>query len=72
MSGLGERGSRLRDVARQLEPPPVVPPFYVQTPDREMRAIGWYMRMKRGGSPIYLGHSAVTAEVFLLLELEER
>lgn len=72
MSGLGERGSRLRDVARQLEPPPAVPPFYVQAPDREMRAMGWYMRMKRGGDAIYLGHSAATAEVFLLLELEKR
>lgn len=65
MSGLGERGTRLRRVARQLDPPPAVPPFYVQVPDEECRAVGWYVRMERGGEPVYLGHSAIAAEVFL-------
>jgi hypothetical protein len=47
VSGLGERGERLRRVARALSSPPAVPPFYVQSPapdDEEVRAIGWYMR----------------------------
>lgn len=66
MSGLGERGSQLRRVARRLDPPPAVPPFYVQLPDDECRAPGWYMREIRDGEPVYLGHSASVAEVFLL------
>lgn len=69
MSGLGERGTRLRRVARRLEPPPAVPPFYVQVPDGEMRATGWYMRLERGGEAVFLGHNAVTAEIFLQAEL---
>lgn len=69
VSGLGERGSRLRAVARRLDPPPAVPPFYVQQPDEETRAIGWYMRLTRKGKAIYLGHSATAAEVFLQLQL---
>jgi hypothetical protein len=71
VSGLGERGSRLRDVARRLDPPPAVPPFYVESPDRETRALGWYMRMSREEDPIYLGHSATAAEVYLLREMEK-
>ena len=66
MSGLGERGSRLRAVARRLDPAPAVPPFYVESPDHEMRALGWYMRMTRDGEPVYLGHNAVVAEIFLM------
>jgi hypothetical protein len=66
VSGLGERGSRLRSVARSLSPAPAVPPFYVQSPEGEMRALGWYMRMTRRGEALYLGHSAASAEVFLL------
>jgi hypothetical protein len=69
VSGLGERGRRLRRLAHRLEPVPAVPPFYVQLPDREMRATGWYMRTERGGEPIFLGHNAVVAEIFLLGEL---
>lgn len=66
MSGLGERGTRLRAVAKKVEPPPVVPPFYVESPDGDLRALGWYMRMERKGPAIYLGHSAAVAEVYLL------
>lgn len=73
MSGLGERGSRLRSVARRLAEPPAVPPFYIQVPEGgELRAIGWYMRMTRDGEAIFLGHSAASAEVFLLRRLEDR
>lgn len=73
MSGLGERGSRLRRVARALEPAPAVPPFYVQTPDeRELRAVGWYMRRERGGEAVYLGHSAIAAELWLRGEFERQ
>jgi hypothetical protein len=71
VSDLGERGSRLRAVARRLEPSPAIPPFYVQTPEGDLRALGWYMRMKRDGEALYLGHSAASAEVFLLRLGEE-
>jgi hypothetical protein len=71
VSGLGERGTRLRRVARQLDPAPAVPPFYVQVPDEEeTRAVGWYMRRERGGEAIYLGHSAIAAELHLRRELD--
>jgi len=73
VSGLGERGSRLRRVARQLAPPPAVPPYYVQLPDEiEIRAVGWYMRKTRGGPPVFLGHSAAAAELWLRQEIEKR
>ena len=73
MSGLGERGSRLRRIARQLSSPPAIPPFYVQTPDElEIRAIGWYMRPTRKGEPVYLGHSAAAAEAWLRREIEQQ
>lgn len=73
MSGLGERGGRLRAVARKLEPPPAVPPFYVQAPDEvEIRALGWYMRETRGGPPVFLGHSAAAAELWLHQLLEKQ
>lgn len=73
MSGLGERGSRLRSLARQLSPSPAIPPFYVQAPDEiEIRALGWYMRRTRGGPPVYLGHSAAAAEHWLRTELERQ
>jgi hypothetical protein len=50
-----------------------VPPFYVQSPEGELRALGWYMRSTRGAEPTYLGHSAAAAEVFLLeLEREQK
>lgn len=72
MSGLGERGTRLWAVACRLEPPPAVPPFYVWNPDeREIRAAGWYMRQTPDGPPIFLGHSAAAAEVWLLQQLEK-
>jgi hypothetical protein len=73
VSDLGERGSRLRRVAKQLAPAPAIPPFYVQAPDEEeIRAIGWYMRRTRGGPPVYLGHSAAAAEVWLRRELDQQ
>jgi hypothetical protein len=73
VSDLGERGSRLRAVARKLKPPPAIPPFYVQAPDEEeIRAIGWYMRRTRGGPVVYLGHSAAAAEVWLRRQLDEQ
>jgi hypothetical protein len=73
MSGLGERGRRLRAVASKLEPAPAVPPFYVWVPDEsEIRAAGWYMRQTLDGPPIFLGHSAAAAEVWLLKQIEER
>jgi hypothetical protein len=66
VSGLGERGSRLRRIAAELSPAPRVPPFYVQVPDEvEIRAIGWYMRRTRKGPPVFLGHSAAAAEAYL-------
>jgi hypothetical protein len=70
VSGLGERGKRLRAVARKLAPAPAIPPFYVEAPDEEeIRAIGWYMRRSRSGPPIFLGHSASAAEAWLQREL---
>lgn len=73
MSGLGERGGRLRAVARKLEPPPAIPPFYVQSPDEEeIRALGWYMRRTRRGPPVFLGHSAAAAELWLHRQLDEQ
>ena len=72
MSGLGERGKRLRRSAALLDPAPAVPPFYVQVPDFETRAMGWYMRWTRDGEPVYLGHAAASAEVYLLRLGEEQ
>jgi hypothetical protein len=72
VSGLGERGTRVRRVAAQLQPPPIAV-FYVQTPDEvETRAVGWYMRLTRKGEPIYLGHSAAAAEQWLREQLPKR
>jgi hypothetical protein len=69
VSGLGERGTALRAVARKLDPPPEVPPFYVESPDEiELRARGWYMRMSRTEEPIFLGHSVTAAIVWLRTE----
>lgn len=66
VSGLGERGSRLRRIARDLEPAPAVPPYYVQVPDEiETRAVGWYMRRTRQAKPEFLGHSASAAEIWI-------
>lgn len=71
MSGLGERGRRLRSVASRLDSPPAVPPFYVWVPDEaEIRAIGWYMRETPDGPPIYLGHSAIAAEIWMRKQLD--
>jgi len=73
VSDLGERGSRLRRVARQLSPAPAIPPFYVQVPDEEeIRAIGWYMRRTRNGPAVYLGHSAAAAEVWLRRQVDKQ
>ena len=73
VSGLGERGSRLRRIARALEPAPAIPPFYVQSPDEdEIRAIGWYMRCTRKGPPVFLGHSAAAAEAWLRIQIAEQ
>jgi hypothetical protein len=73
VSDLGERGSRLRAVARKLKPTPAIPPFYVQAPDEEeIRAIGWYMRRTRAGPAVYLGHSAAAAEMWLRGQLDEQ
>lgn len=71
MSGLGERGSRLRRIAAQLKPPPIAV-YYVQVPDEvETRAVGWYMRPTRAAAPEYLGHSAAAAEAWLRKKLEQ-
>lgn len=73
MSDLGERGSRLRRVARDLTPAPAIPPYYVQVPDEvETRAIGWYMRRTRKGPVVFLGHSAAAAEMWLRRQLDEQ
>lgn len=70
MTGQGERGQRLRAVAAKLDPAPAVP-FYVQVPEEEeIRAIGWYMRETRDGPPIFLGHSAVAAEIWIRRQLD--
>lgn len=71
MSGLGERAGRLRRLAKGLDPVPAVPPFFVQNPelDPDTRAIGWHMRRERGDSPEYLGHNAISAELYLREEL---
>jgi hypothetical protein len=71
MTGLGERGRRLRALTTKLDPAPAVPPYFVQVPDEvETRAIGWYMRQTRDGPPIFLGHSAIAAEVWLRRRLD--
>ena len=70
MSGLGERGSRLRRIAAKLSPAPIAV-FYVQVPDEEeTRSVGWHMRMTRKGKPVYLGHSAAAAEAWLRAEID--
>jgi hypothetical protein len=69
VSGLGERGTRLRRIAGNLSPAPIAV-FYVQVPDEvETRAVGWYMRRTRKGPPEYLGHSAAAAEAWLREEI---
>lgn len=71
MSGVGERGKRLRRLAEQLQPAPVVKPYFVQLPDeRETRAIGWHMRVTRTEDPLFLGHSFIAAELKLREMLE--
>lgn len=66
MPGLGERGSRLRRLAAKLDPPPKLPPYFVQLPDEaDHRAIGWYMRLDSSSEPEFLGHSAISAEMYL-------
>ena len=60
---LRERGPRLRELAAALKP--AVPPYYVQRPDGEERAIGWYMRRVKSKEPLYLGHNSIVAEIFL-------
>lgn len=73
VSDLGERGSRLRRVARNLKPAPAIPPFYVQIPDEEeIRACGWYMRRTRGGPAVFLGHSAAAAEIWLRRQVDKQ
>jgi hypothetical protein len=70
VSGLGERGTRLRKIAGRLKPAPIAV-YYVQVPDEiETRAVGWYMRRTRTGEPEYLGHSAAAAEAWLRGELD--
>jgi hypothetical protein len=72
VSGLGERGKRLRSLAALLEPKPL-PPFYVERPDEvETRAIGWHMRVDRGAAPEFLGHNFIAAELQLRQMLEEQ
>jgi len=72
VSGVGERGKRLRGLAQLLEPKPL-PPFYVERPDElETRAIGWHMRADRSSAPEYLGHNFIAAELTLRRKLEEQ
>lgn len=72
MSGLGERGKRLRSLAAMLEPKPL-PPFYVERPDEvETRAIGWHMRVDRAARPEFIGHNFIAAELHLRRLIEEQ
>lgn len=55
---------RLKRLSASLRPPPEVSPFYVQLPDGETtRSPGWHM--KREGEIVYMGYSAVDAEVWI-------
>lgn len=70
MSGLGERGKRLRRLAEQLQTPPIAV-YFVQLPDEvETFAIGWHMKLSRDEKPEYLGHSFIAAELKLRERLE--
>ena len=72
MSGLGERGARLRRLAQQLSPAPEVPPFYTERPDLvETWAIGWHMRRHRQDVPEFLGYGFIAAELKLRELIEQ-
>lgn len=64
--GLGERRTRLHRLSRKLARPPEVMPYFVRRPERpEEPAPGWYMVVARQQQPIYLGYSAIDAELKL-------
>jgi hypothetical protein len=65
--GQGTRRHRLVRVARELEQAPEVLPYYLHRPgSRSEPAAGWYMIPAGQEFPIYLGYSAVDAEITLL------
>lgn len=62
---------RLKRIAARLRPAPEISPFYVQLPDgEETRSPGWYMR--RDGEMIYVGYSALDAELWIRQELRQQ
>lgn len=65
MAGLGERGTRLRLLAQELEDPPEVVVYYHVPPRQARNGPGWYMGPDYAHLT-YIGHSAAAAEVTLL------
>jgi hypothetical protein len=63
--GLGERGTRLRLLAQELEEPPTVIAYYHVPPRHVRQGPGWYMGPDYDQLH-YIGHSAAAAEVTLL------
>ena len=70
MPGLGERGTRLRSLARDLQKPPEVLTYYHVPPRHVFNGPGWYMGPSYA-ELTYIGHSAAAAEVNLLQQLRE-
>lgn len=71
MSGLGERGTRLRLLAGELESPPEVVVYYHVPPRQVRNGPGWYMGPSHRDLS-YIGHSAAAAEVNLIRMLQEQ
>ena len=71
MAGLGERGTRLRLLAQELEEPPEVVVYYHVPPRQARNGPGWYMGPDHSNLT-YIGHSAAAAEVTLLQQLADQ
>jgi hypothetical protein len=68
VAGLGERGTRLRLLAQELEEPPEVLTYFHVPPRGVRSGPGWYMGPSYR-SLVYIGYSAASAEVYLIERL---
>lgn len=71
MAGLGERGTRLRLLAQELEESPEILTYFHVPPRGVRSGPGWYMGASYK-SLVYIGHSAASAEVFLIEMLSKQ